>query len=49
MRNLYQSLMLDIVEVLELPRNVERDVDGPRADVERRGNVALERVATISS
>ena len=42
---LYQSLVFDILRMLQLPCNMERDVDGPRTDVERRGDIALKRVA----
>ena len=41
----YQSLVFDILKMLQLPCNMEGDVDGPRADVERRGDIALKRVA----
>ena len=42
---LNQSLVLNIVKMLELPSNMEGDVYGPRTDVKRWGNVALQRVA----
>jgi len=45
MGDFYQSLVLDIVEMLELPSNVEGDMYGPRTDVECWGNIALKRVA----
>ena len=45
MGNFYQSFVLDIVKMLELPSNVEGDMYGPRTDVKCWGNVALERVA----
>ena len=45
MGNFYQSLVLDIVKMLELPSNVEGDMYGPRADVECWGYIALQRVA----
>ena len=40
----YQSFVLDIVKMLELPSNVEGDMYGPRTDVKCWGNVALQRV-----
>lgn len=45
MGNFYQSLVFDILRMLQLPCNVEWDVDGPSTDVERRGDIALKRVA----
>ena len=45
MGNFYQSLVFDILRMLQLPCNVEWDVDSPSTDVERRGDIALKRVA----
>ena len=45
MGNFYQSLVFDVLRMLQLPCNVEWDMDGPSTDVERRGDITLERVA----
>ena len=43
--DLDQTLMVDIVEVFQLPGDVEGDMDGPGTDGKRWGDVALQRVA----
>ena len=45
MLNFYQSLVVDVLKVLQLPGDVEGDVDGPGADGECGGDVALQGVA----
>ena len=44
MFNFLESFVLDVVEVLQLPRDMEGDVDGPGADGEGRGDVAFQGV-----
>ena len=45
MFNFLESFVLDVVEVLQLPCDVEGDVDGPGADGEGWGDVAFQGVA----
>ena len=40
-----EPFVVDVVEVLQLPGDVEGDMDGPGSDGEGRGDVALQRVA----
>ena len=44
MGNLCQSWMLDILRVLQLPGNVEGDMNGPSTDIKCRSDVALQLV-----
>jgi hypothetical protein len=45
MGDFYKSLVLNILRMLQLPGNMEGDMDGPRTNVECWGNIALKRVA----
>lgn len=45
MCNLYQSFVLDILKMFELPSNVEGDMYGPGTDVECWSYITLQRVA----
>lgn len=44
MGDFYKSLMLNVFKVLQLPGDVEGDVDGRGPDVKGRGNVTLQGV-----
>ena len=37
-----EAFVVDIIKMFQLPSDVERDMDGPGADGESRGNVALQ-------
>ena len=45
MLDFYQLFVVDVVEMFQLPSDVEGDMDGPGTDGEGRGDVALEGVA----
>ena len=45
MGDLDESLVLDFLKVLQLPGDVEGDMDGRGTDGERRGDVAPQGVA----
>ena len=43
--NFFEPLVFKVLHMLQLPRDMERDVDGPGTDGQRRSNVALQRIA----
>ena len=43
--NFFEPFMIELFEMLQLPRDVEGDVDGPGSDSEGWSNVAFQGVA----